>query len=252
MGEIIKKLITFLKSLHFRKKVLSPAEVLLLKDPWYHNFAVLGVPTCQKTGIYKPNQECKQELIFKFINHAISYCSKNNRPISGVELFCADGFYANYAIKHGADKMHGVDISNHSLSKARLITKLVGNNKKISFAKCDVFKLSGVYDFGICAGGLYHLSTPEDLLRLLRKRIRSVLVIQTVYSLANTSENYFETPAPDSTWGCRFSYPYLLQMVNNSGWITVEASTNQLKANKHLKNRGSAYLLCVPAKNETL
>jgi len=227
---------------------LSRSEIGFLLDPWYHDFEILGLRTPQKKpGRYGLNQEAKQGPLFELIARVISLClEKQGTSVKGVELFCADGFYANYAIRCGAEEMYGIDINDRQLAKARLITKLLGNSKKITFDHCDVFKLSGVYDFGICAGGLYHLSDPSGLLKSLTTKIGTALVIQTVYSLANTSEHYFETPAPGRTWGCRFSYKYLLQMINDSGWIILDASTNQLKGNSRLEDRGSAYFLCVP------
>lgn len=93
------------------------------------------------------------------------------------------------------------------------------------------------------------MSNPHDLLKLLTEKIRTAIVIQTVFSLANTSSDYFETPAPDWTWGCRFSYSYLLQMVKDSGWKIVDASANELEGNNQMKDRGSAYLLCVPSQS---
>ncbi len=225
---------------------LSRDELHLLMDPWYHDFSVLGLRTPQRPGIFGPNQACKQGPVFKFIDNALTLCHGCGASAKGAELFCADGFYANYAIQQGAEEIVGIDANDHDLAKARLITRLLGNQEKIAFLHADVFELPGAYDFGICAGGLYHLSNPQDLLKRLREKIRTALVIQTVYSLTNTSEDYFETPAPHWTWGCRFSYPYLLRTVADCGWIVMNALTNELKGNTHPEDRGSAYLLCMP------
>lgn len=169
--------------------------------------------------------------------------------MKGVELFCADGFYANYAVQAGADEMYGIDLDKQEIRKARFITKLLGNAGRISFEEKNVFDLSGGYDFCICAGGLYHLSNPSDLVKKLKQNVHVALVIQAVYSLANESPNYFETPAPGWSWGCRFSYDYLIKMTRDAGWTVIDKSTNQLKGNSRLEDRGSAYLLCIPAEN---
>ncbi|MCH8028367.1 MAG: class I SAM-dependent methyltransferase [Candidatus Dadabacteria bacterium] len=192
------------------------------------------------------NQGSKQWILFKLIDRAIALCREQGESIKGVELFCADGFYANYAVQRGAESVMGIDNDTYQQDKARLITKLLHNEGKISFAERDVFDLPDSYDFCICAGGLYHLSNPSDLLKLLRESIHTALVIQTVYSLAIEAEDYFETPAPHWTWGCRFSHLYLLQMVTDCGWEILESHTNELKGNKRPEDRGSAYLLCVP------
>ena len=95
-------------------------------------------------------------------------------------------------------------------------------------------------------GGLYHISSPASLLQNLRSRVTGPLVIQTVYSLAKTAPDYFETPAPGWTWGCRFSHQRLLDMVRQAGWKILEESTNELKGNQRPEDRGSAYLLTMP------
>ena len=226
----------------------SYAEKKLLYGKWYHDFKDIGLRTDQYNDRYRLNQSAKQRPITEFIDRAHSLCRREQGPINGVEMFCADGFYSNYPAGKDSTEMYGVDIDNDSLTKARLITKLLGHSDRITFENCDVFKLSGEYDFGICAGGLYHMENPQHLLKLLTTKIRSALVIQTVYSLANTSNDYSETPAPHFTWGCRFSYSYLQRMVKDAGWKVIDKSTNEVLGNVHLEDRGSAYLLCVPMK----
>ena len=222
---------------------LSFAEFyLFILDGWHHDFEALGL----KTGVLHPNQRCKQNNIFAFVDQAVSLCHKHVKETSGVELFCADGYYSNYAIEKEAKKMYGIDKNYFYIAKARLITKILGNSDKITFDCRDVFQLSETYDFCICAGGLYHISNPHELLRLLAARVRYAMVIQTVYSLADESENYFESPAPGWTWGCRFSYQYCKKMVNDAGWTVISEAVNQLEGNKRLEDRGSVYLLCVP------
>jgi len=138
--------------------------------------------------------------------------------------------------------MYGVELEH-----ARLITRLLGNGEKIAFEQRVVHDLQGSCDFGICAGGLYHLSDPEVLLRKLTTQIHVSLVIQTVYSLARCERDYFETPAPGWSWGCRFGLSYLFDMIARAGWSGIEFATNELAGNERLEDRGSVYLLCVPS-----
>lgn len=214
------------------------------KQLWYHDFEVLGVKTEQKPGPYRLNQLAKQDIIFKLIDGAILLCGKT-KPITGVELFCADGFYSNYAAKKHRTRIRGIDLSEGYLKMAREVTKTLGNEERVTFTHCNVMDLRIDYDFGICAGGLYHISEPLTLLALLREYIRTALVIQTVVSLEHTEKDYFEEPAPGRVYGCRFSYDYLVKMVEACGWEIIEKHSNELGGNTWLKDRGSAYLLCV-------
>jgi hypothetical protein len=181
---------------------------------------------------------------------------KPGRHISGIEFFCADGFYANYAAARGIRPILGVDLDCDSveqrrgvLDQARLVTRLLGNVDVISYRKADVFDVDGTYDIGICAGGLYHLTNPRRLLEKLREQINVALVLQTVVSLENDDASYFVSPAPGLTWGCRFSSAHLDKMVESCGWKIIEKHSNELPGNIRLCDRGSVYLLCQPEKS---
>jgi 2-polyprenyl-3-methyl-5-hydroxy-6-metoxy-1,4-benzoquinol methylase len=149
--------------------------------------------------------------------------------------------------------MTGVDLGDEQtagnpmhLRQARAMTTLLGHTGRADFRAEDVFDVSGTYDFAVCAGGLYHVTDPAALLRRLRDMVRSALVVQTVYSLARTEPDYFETPAPGQTWGCRFSYQRLLAMLAETGWDVVDSTANELGGNPRPEDRGSAYALCTP------
>jgi 2-polyprenyl-3-methyl-5-hydroxy-6-metoxy-1,4-benzoquinol methylase len=231
----------------------SPALALtredreLLADPWYHDFASLGMPTPAPGSSHQQNQHAKQPAICELVTQAIHRCWARGGRADGVELFCADGFYSHHALRRGADSMLGVDADARAIEKANLMAKLLDDAHRCRFEQRDVFELDGTFDFGICAGGLYHLADPLALLTGLRQRIRTALVVQSVYSLAHEEPDYFETPAPGWTWGCRFSHAYLLEMVARAGWEIVAHSTNILEGNPRPEDRGSAYLLCLPA-----
>ena len=72
------------------------------------------------------------------------------------------------------------------------------------------------------------------------------MIIQTVYSLENENESYFETPSPNWTWGCRFSLNYFKNMVIKTGWEIIDIQTNELLGNENLQDRGSVYAILKP------
>lgn len=239
------------------KNILNKNEFYLYFKPnWYHDFSVLGLKTYQHQSVgYKLHQEIKQKVIFDYINKAIKLCKINNpSPISAVELFCADGYFLNYSVINGVDQAVGIDLEEESgeseqrrsvLDQARLATKLLGNTERINFYKQDVFLLDKNFDIGICVGGLYHITEPKKLLELLSNKINKYLVVQSVVSLADEDENYFESPAPGWAWGCRFSHKYLLKMLEQTGWVVLEKFRNELLNNTSSSDKGSSYCLCV-------
>jgi hypothetical protein len=140
----------------------------------------------------------------------------------------------------------GIDLDDTEVAKARLVCRQLGLTN-VEFRVEDVRTAMARATVGVCAGGLYHLTDPESLLRGLVDRIDRALVIQTVFHLGRTEADYFEAPSPGWTWGCRFSWDYLLQMTERSGWRVLHAERNELPGNAAPEHRGSAYLLCVPA-----
>lgn len=256
-----RRFIAFVKS-HFvwrfghNPKFENRYEVeTILRHDWYHDFSRLGVKTRQiPSRLYTLNQIAKQDELFRLIDNAISMCSRReSTEITAVELFCADGFYSNYLASKGVTNILGVDLDADSVEKrsgilrqARLITKLLDNSDKISFRKANVFDVAGSYDICICAGGLYHLTNPQELLENLVGQVKTALVLQTVVSLEFEDPDYFVTPAPGLTWGCRFSFKYLETMLHASGWEIVEQSRNELPGCLRACDRGSAFMMCRP------
>jgi hypothetical protein len=225
---------------------LEARELRLLATRWYHDFSELGFRTPQKHGAYRRNQETKQPVLFAMIDRALEICRARPGPIRVLELFCADGFYAHRALQGGATEALGVDLSRRPLEQARLAARLLGLERAARFERCDVFDVKGEFELGICAGGLYHLEDPAALLRKLRAQVHHSLVVQTVYSLARSDADYFETPAPGWTWGCRFSRERFLGLLRESGWRALEVAANELAGNSRLEDRGSIYALCAP------
>ena len=222
-----------------------------LEHPWYHDFSALGVPTRQAEGIFGPNQQAKQATLFSYIDKAIALVRPGaRRPRAVLRRRLLQPLRAAARRRH----MTGVDLGDEQfrggdpiqLRQADAMTALLGHDGRAEFRNQNVFDVSGSFDFAICAGGLYHVTDPEALLRKLTGNVRTALVVQTVYSLAETSADYFETPAPGQTWGCRFSYGYLLAMLAEAGWTVLESTTNELGGNARPQDRGSAYALCVP------
>lgn len=228
---------------------------IFLRHDWYHDFSPLGLKTNQfPSRLYTLNQKAKQDELFRLIGSAISICSRADIcPMSAVELFCADGFYSNFAASKGVRQIIGVDLDIDSverrggvLQQAELITRLLGNSDKIVFQKMNVFDVSGTFDICICAGGLYHLTNPQVLLAKLVCQVRRALVLQTVVSLEFDDSDYFVTPAPGLSWGCRFSLKFLEAMLEATGWEIIEQSNSELPGCLRDCDKGSAYMLCRP------
>ncbi len=63
-------------------------------------------------------------------------------------------------------------------------------------------------------------------------------------TLETEDENFFVTPCPGWTWGCRFTHGYLLNMLERNGWEVLSEARNEITCNTALQDRGSSYVLC--------
>jgi len=223
----------------------APKSDMALSEPWYHDFSVLGFPTAQKGGIFPANQKAKEAPLFHLIDEAL-----RRTPGDVIELFCADSLFGIYALQHGAKSLLGIDTGYAQaggvpihLQQARIAADALGVGAKATFEDRDVWNVEGVYDIGICAGGLYHLTDPERFLAKLHDHIRGSLVVQTVVSLENTDANYFVASPSYRPHGSCCSAAWMIAAIERAGWKILEQSQNELPGNPELYNRGSIYLL---------
>jgi len=61
--------------------------------------------------------------------------------------------------------------------------------------------------------------------------------------MSNSDENYFETPAPGWTWGCRYNKYSFDNMIRSFDWKILDSYFNELEGNGRLDDRGSVYYL---------
>jgi hypothetical protein len=221
-----------------------------MRTPWYHDFSELGIHTPQRDGIYSANQPPKVQVLFPYIRRAVDLCEAAG-SCHGVELFCADGLYAHFALKCGAQSMLGVDLGLERggglpvhLEQATQIGKLLGHGERATFKAQDVHDVTGTYDLVICAGGLYHLRDPAAYLNRLRDMTRTALVLQSAVTLENEDPGYVESPIPERLHGSRFSFAWLQRSLRDAGFEVLMADRNELVGNPHPNDRGSAYFLC--------
>lgn len=74
-----------------------------------------------------------------------------------------------------------------------------------------------VYDIVANIGGLYHVQDRVKALDISYRYCKKYLIVQTVVSLENEDEDYFVTPEPHWTWGCRFSRAWFDKAIADKG-----------------------------------
>jgi hypothetical protein len=248
MKRKIYKLLQYFKVL-LKGILLSREELELLTSfNWYHNFSYFGVKTIERNEVHVLNQQSKEQPMFSMIRKAISLLKDRDELVCW-DLFCADGYFGQFAIEEGVNKVIGYDLEDEksqggdAIRMGKLISKILKREEKYDFRKKSVFELTGTTDICINSGGLYHIENPKELLQKLNTNVTGYMIVQTVYSLENSDVSYFVSPCPKWTWGCRFSLNWLIKTVEECNWEIVEMKTNELQGNKDLIDRGSVYLL---------
>lgn len=237
-----------LEKLFNKNRISHNAEPNDLSDmgELYHDYSIFGFVNKQLPGIYIPNQRCKEKILRAYIQIAIAKCKVNmNDEVGFAELFCADGYYAMVARHLGATKSIGIDNNKAGhFERARTIADRLGI-ANVDFIQDDVNNIDKMEKVDIVAniGGLYHVSNPIEVLIKSYEMAKKYLIVQTVVSLANTDEDYFETPAPGWDWGSRYSKESFHKMITSLGYTIIDSHFNELEGNDRLEDRGSLYYL---------
>jgi hypothetical protein len=211
---------------------------------FYHDFGLLGLDLPQRPGIYAPNQAAKGPVITGYLAFAIGKLkSKGVAPLTVAELFCADAYFSFLARRLGADQSDAFDNDRDGhMAEARHVQATLGG---VTLHNQDVFTIPEDRRASIVlnTGGLYHVGDPLLALDRSYAMCEHYLIVQSVVSLATEDECYFEAPAPNWTWGCRFTYGFLRKAIENRGWRIVDTERNVLTGNDRPEDRGSAYFL---------
>lgn len=228
---------------------------------WYHDFSAVGIRTRRfRDGAYDLSQEDKEPVVIDYLEQAARIVNERKSPQDGpsslVDLFCADAYYSIFALHRGLfQSAVGVDFEEKSgegfvrggvLDQAETIAALCGLQHRLVLNNSDVMDYTGTFDLCLCVGGLYHIADPAGLLKRITSQTRHALVIQTVIP-SNVGEDapFFVTPAPNWTWGCRFNKKYLLNVLEELGWLVSKVDVRPLRANIHEWDKLSLSLLCV-------
>ena len=221
-------------------------NILYELGPLFHDFSFFGVQNEQIPGNLMANQKCKFPILLAYIAHAIAKSQKScEYPVSFTELFCADGFYAMVAAKLGCVKSVGIDSNkdNYFSNSQEIARRLKLPN--ITFIEEEINPDSHFAKTDIVAniGGLYHVDQPKKVLEMSYDMTNQYLIVQNVVSLANTDENYYESPAPGWGWGNRFSRESFDKMIKSHRYDIIDCFFNELEGNDRQEDMGSVYYL---------
>lgn len=104
-----------------------------------------------------------------------------------VDLGCLEGGYTVEFARLGLKSL-GLDVREANIEACRYVQSKV-NLPNLEFVQDDVWNLEkyGLFDITFCCGLFYHVDKPRELLDLLSKVTKRLLILQTHFSEANDS-----------------------------------------------------------------
>lgn len=211
----------------------------------YHDFALLGLPTTQRPGIFAPNQRAKAPVIIALLARAIAALrTRSERKLSVLELFCADAYYAMVAKALGVERVVAVDDDRDGyLETAFRVRDALGLAVELRRQSVETLDPCERFSIVLNAGGLYHVEDPERVLDASWTIATDFLIVQTVVSMACDRPDYFESPAPGRPRGNRYSRASFKHAIARRGWTVLEEIFTELPGNQRLEDRGSLMFL---------
>lgn len=171
--------------------------------PWFHN---LHLPDGTQTA---PNHFLGGDFpAFKWrqIRSAIPARMKGWRVL---DIGCNAGFYSFELAKRGASVL-GIDVDPHYLAQARWAARAFGLDAQVEFRQMEVYEIARSaeqFDLIWFMGVFYHLRYPLLALDLLARRVRRMMVFQTLTmpgdSVYEPKEDYKieeRTPLLETGW----------------------------------------------------
>lgn len=235
--------------IRFLKGIFGPparAAGVVRPERRYHDFSWLGLATGHQSEKFAANQDAKARVICAYLLLAIAKCrDAGEREVSVAELFCADGFYAMFARRFGADRAVGYDNDRDGYLENALALRAALRMDGVEFVKANVEDIPDEERYSIVAnvGGIYHTSEPRAVIEKSYAMARRFLIIHNVVSMATSADDYLARPAPGWTWGNRFSRQSFDRLIGDLGYRVIDRSFNELTGNARPEDRGSVYYL---------
>jgi ubiquinone/menaquinone biosynthesis C-methylase UbiE len=181
--------------------------------PWFYEFD-LGAHGRTKSSLppeVLPIHQTRLEMVSRAVDAHFGARLPETRAI---DAGCHEGYYAVAMARKGLKHVHGFDVREANLRKARFVGAALGlTNVSWSQANCEDLRVedTGEFDLTLFLGILYHLENPMLCLRNISRLTSELCVIET--QVVDEVEGSAE-------WGAReWTRPYhgVLALIDESG-----------------------------------
>lgn len=110
----------------------------------------------------------------------LAACGGSLEGLTVLDAGCYQGYWTVEAARRGAARAVGFDARPEHLEQARFVARAIGL-PNATFEEADVFDIErfGPFDVVLLFGILYHVDSPIEFLRRVRKVTRRLLVVDT-------------------------------------------------------------------------
>ncbi len=191
---------------------IASSDRLAELGPWFYEFdlGAYGRTVSALPPEVLPIHQTRLEMV----NRAVEGHFGSRLPaIRCLDVGCHEGYYSVAMARKGLSEVHGVDVRESSLAKARFVAEVLGlNNVSFTQRNCEDLRAdeNGTYELTLFLGILYHLENPMLCLRNVSQLTGEICVIET--QVVDEVEGYAE-------WGAReWTRPYhgVLALIDES------------------------------------
>ncbi len=188
-------------------------ERLAALGPWFYEFDLgeHGRTTSVLPPEILPIHETRLEMIHRVVD---GHFGERVRQVRCIDVGCHEGYYSLAMARKGMREVHGVDVRDSNLEKARLIAEVCGiRNLSYEQSNCEALEVgeSGRYELCLFLGLLYHLENPMLCLRNISRLTSELCIIET--QIVDEVEG-------EAEWGSRaWTRPYhgVLALIDEGG-----------------------------------
>lgn len=181
--------------------------------PWFYEFD-LGAFGRTASSL-PPEVQRIHTTRLDMVNRAVeAHFGRDLGRVRCLDAGCHEGYYSVAMARQGARAVHGVDVREENLRKARFVAELLGlANVTYERANCEEISVDthGSYELCLFLGLLYHLENPMAALRRIAGATTELCVVET--QVVDEVEGATE-------WGYReWVRPYrgILALIDESG-----------------------------------
>jgi ubiquinone/menaquinone biosynthesis C-methylase UbiE len=188
-------------------------ERIAALGPWFYEFELgeYGRTASVLPPEVLPIHQTRLDMIGSVVD---GHFGNRIHAIRCIDVGCHEGYYSVAMARKGMREVHGIDVRESNLKKARLVAEISGL-RNVTYQQKDCEQLSvqetGQYELCLFLGILYHLENPMLCLRNISRVTSELCLIET--QVVDEVEGFTE-------WGGReWTRPYhgVLALIDEAG-----------------------------------